>query len=198
MKNLNENFKELEPDVAAVKNVDNILCKQIVYVERQCWKNAQCSRRESGEVVVLQSSIADDQLENTVCRVLQHIGANITNEKIDSCHRPNKNIHRAIVKFLKRKDCDQVMRVKSELKKLKPADLDLTVGTNSTLMKVCFPTIGVCGTSARNYGRGANYFLFFTVNGSARVKLQENGSHNIITHIDDLKEIFPEEDFTMF
>ena len=36
MKNLNENFKKLESDVAVVKNVNNILCKQIVSVERQC------------------------------------------------------------------------------------------------------------------------------------------------------------------
>ena len=79
MKNLNENFKKLESDVAVVKDVNNILCKQIVSVKRQCWKNAQYSQREFVEVVGLPSSIADDQLENTVCRVLQHIGANITN-----------------------------------------------------------------------------------------------------------------------
>ena len=79
MKNLNENFKKLESDVAVVKNVNNILCKQIVSVERHRWKNAQYSQHECVEVVELPSSIADDQLENTVCRVLQHIGANITN-----------------------------------------------------------------------------------------------------------------------
>ena len=126
IKNLNQEFKKLESDVAALKNVNNILCKQIVSVERQCWKNAQYSRRDFVEVVGLPSSIADDQLEDTVCRFLLHIGANFTNEKIESCHRLNK---RTIVKFLRRKDCDQVMRVKSELKKLKPADLDLPVGT---------------------------------------------------------------------
>ena len=105
-KNLNENFKKLESDVAVVKNVNNILCKQIVSVEGQCWKNAQYSRRECVEVVGLPSSIADYQLENTVCGVLQHIDANITNEKIESCHRLNKNADRTIVKFLRRKDCD--------------------------------------------------------------------------------------------
>ena len=64
----------------------------------------------------LPSSIADDELENTICRVLQHIGANITNEKIESCHQLSKNADMTIVKFLRRKDCEQVMRVKSELK----------------------------------------------------------------------------------
>ena len=141
MKNLNENFKKLESDVAVVKNVNNILCKQIVSVERQCWKNAQYSRR--------------------ICRVLQHIGANITNEKIESCHRLNKNADRTIVKFLRRKDCDQVMKVKSKLKKLKSADVDLPVGTKLYIDEVCVPTPGDCGASARNYGIGANCFRFY-------------------------------------
>ena len=129
MKNLNDNFKKLESDVAIITNVNNILCKQIVSGERQCGKNAQYSRRECVEVVGLPLSIAHDQPENTTCRVLQHTGANITNEKTESCHRLNKNADRTIVKFLRRKDCEQVMRVKSELKKLKPADLDLPVRT---------------------------------------------------------------------
>ena len=104
MKNLNENFKKLESDVAVVKNVNNILCKQIVSVERQCWKNGQYSRRDCVEVVGLPSSIADDQFESTVCRVLQHIGTNITNEKIESSHRFNKNTDTTIVTFLRRKN----------------------------------------------------------------------------------------------
>ena len=54
---------------------------------------------------------------------------NVTDEKIESCHRLNKNTDGAIVKFLRRKDWDQFMRVKSELKKLKPVEFDLAVGT---------------------------------------------------------------------
>ena len=60
-------------------------------------------------MVGLPSSIADDQLENIVCRVPQHIGAKITDKKIESCHRLNKNTDKTIVKFLRRKDCDQVI-----------------------------------------------------------------------------------------
>lgn len=95
-------------------------------------------------------SIADDQLENTVCQVLQHIGANATDGKIKSCHRLNKIPDSTIVKFLRRKDCDQVMRIKSELKKLRPAYLIFLKLQNSALMKGCVPTIGFCGTNTRN------------------------------------------------
>ena len=40
-------------------------------------------------------------------------------------------------------------------------------------------------------------FSFFTVNGSIRTKIRENSPYNIITHTDDLKDISPDEDFTM-
>ena len=73
-------------------------------------------------MVGLPLSIADDQFENTVCKILQQIGANITGEKVESCCWLSKNTERTIVKFLRKKDCAQVLRVKSVLKKLKPAD----------------------------------------------------------------------------
>ena len=84
IKRLNENFQKLESDVSVVKNVINILSKQMSSVERQCWKNARYSRHECVEVV------GDKDLEPTVCRVLQHIGVGITGEGIEACHRLNK------------------------------------------------------------------------------------------------------------
>ena len=62
IKRLNENFQKLEPDVSVVKNVNNILSKQMSSIERQCWKNAQYSRREFFELVGLPSSIEDKDL----------------------------------------------------------------------------------------------------------------------------------------
>ena len=53
MKNIKENFKKVESDIVVVKNVNNMLCKQMVSVERQLWKNAQYSRCECVEVVRL-------------------------------------------------------------------------------------------------------------------------------------------------
>ena len=150
------------------------------------------------KVVRLPSTIADDQLENTVGRVLQYIGANITDEKTESCHWLNQVTDRTIVKFLTRKDCDQVMRVKSELKKLNQADFNLPEGTklyiNESLHTYCRGLWNQCN----KLWNMRKLFSFSTVNGSVPKKLQENGLYNIITHIYDLKEIFPDEDFTMF
>ena len=94
-------------------------------IEKQYWKNIQVYRHECIEVAGIPSSIVDNQLENAVCKILYHVCANITAEKNESCHRLNKNTDKTIVKFLYRKDCDHFMRVKSELKKLKLANLDL-------------------------------------------------------------------------
>ena len=36
MKNINENFKKLESEIAVAENANNMLCKQMVSVEKQC------------------------------------------------------------------------------------------------------------------------------------------------------------------
>ena len=41
-------------------------------------------------------------------------------------------------------------------------------------------------------------FSYFTVGGTVRIRLQEKSPYSIITHIDDLKELFPDEDFSIF
>ena len=44
------------------------------------------------------------------------------------------------------------------------------------------------------------FFSFFVVNGTVRLKLIQliqDGPYNSITHNDDLKNIFPKENFTM-
>ena len=60
-------------------------------------------------------------------------------------------------------------------------------------MRVCVPTTLVC----EKLWNKQEIFSFFAVNGSTRIKIREDGSYNIITHIDDLKDIFPDEDFAM-
>ena len=41
-------------------------------------------------------------------------------------------------------------------------------------------------------------FSYFTVTGIVRIRFQEKGPYSIITNIDDLKELFPDEDFSVF
>ena len=50
IRNLNANFRRLELDVQVCKKVNDALVKQAVSLERQCWRNALCFRRESVEI----------------------------------------------------------------------------------------------------------------------------------------------------
>ena len=78
--------------------------------------------------MVIPSSVEHDQLEPTACRILHHIGVNVSGDKTEACHRLGKNSGRTIVKFSSRKDYEHTMRVKKDLKDLDAADLDVPAG----------------------------------------------------------------------
>ena len=97
IKEINRSFQKLESKIVVVKKVNDALVKQLISVEQECWKNAQYYCRESVEVVGIPSSVEHDQLEPTVCRILHHIGVNISGDKIEACHRLGKNSNGTIV-----------------------------------------------------------------------------------------------------
>ena len=63
MKYLSSSFKRLESDVQIVKTVKSNLLKQLGNTERQCWVNAQYSRRECVEVVGIPKTVEWKDLE---------------------------------------------------------------------------------------------------------------------------------------
>ena len=56
IKLLKENYEKLESEISVPKTVSSLLTDQINNVKRQCWENAQYSRRECLEVVGIPSS----------------------------------------------------------------------------------------------------------------------------------------------
>ena len=63
---LNDNFLKLEADVEIAKNINNLLSQLVVDLERQCWDNAQYSRRECLEIVGIPRSVDDNSLEEKI------------------------------------------------------------------------------------------------------------------------------------
>ena len=129
--------------------------------------------------------------------MLQHIGADITGESIEACNRLNKQSDRTIIKCSRVKDCEHVMRKKSELRKLKPSELDLHNQTKLYRNESLCPYYRCLWNQCKKLWNKQGIFSLFTVNGSIRIKIRENGPYNIITYIDDLKDIFSDEDFIM-
>ena len=64
-------------------------------------------------------------------------------------------------------------------------------------MIACVLITGDFGTNVKKLWSYSKIFWFFTVNGTVRLKLEQNGSYNSITYLNDLKSLFPEEKFTM-
>ena len=143
-------------------------------------------------------SVEHDQLEPIACRILHHIGVNISGDKIEACHRLGKNSDRTIVKFSSRKDCEHTMHVQKDLKNLDATDLDLPAGTKLYINDSLCPCYRGLWNEAKKLWNKKKIFSYFTVSGTVRIRLQEKGPYSIIAHIDDLKELFPDEDFSMF
>ena len=106
------------------KNINNLLSQRVVDLKRQCWANAQYSRRECLEFVGIALSADDNSLEEKVIQVFEKVGCNIDSSNIEACNRITKRNDR--VKFSRRKDCQQVLSVKKNLQKLTMEDIGLT------------------------------------------------------------------------
>ena len=125
IRKLNHNFKKLEGELIVSKKVYSELQKHIIQLKKQCWTNAQYSRRECLELVGIPSSIEHDQLEDKVVEIFNKVGCNIMKEYFEACHQIGKNNDRVIIKFSKRKECLQVLSVKKDLKNLDMVDIGL-------------------------------------------------------------------------
>ena len=73
IRKLHDKFSQLESENVVVKQANSLLSKRLVDMERQCWANAQYSRRECIEVVGIPNSINNNELEDKVLTVFQKI-----------------------------------------------------------------------------------------------------------------------------
>ena len=111
IRKLNDKFSQLESENVVIKQANSLLSKHLVDMERQFWGNAQYSRRECIEVVGIVNSVNNNELEDKVLTVFQKTGCELSPRDPEACHRPSKNSDRVIVKFSRRKDCEQIISV---------------------------------------------------------------------------------------
>ena len=80
------------------QNYNSLLTDQMNNVERQCWANAQYSRRECLEVVGIPYSIKIQDLKGKVCSFFNRVGVSVNPDDIEACHRLY-NDKKMVVKF---------------------------------------------------------------------------------------------------
>ena len=107
-----------------------------------------------------------------------------------SLERKGKNY----VKFDGRKDCLQILRVKKEVKPLDPTELDFPKNTKTFINESLCPYYRGIWNKCKKLRTTQKIHQFYTISGLIHVKLQETGPSKIITHMVDLKDLFPDID----
>ena len=193
IRKFNDNFSKLQSELAVTKQVNTELTKRIVTLERQCWANAQYSRKECLEVVGIPRQVDDNLLETKVLSIFEKVGCTIDPGFIDDCHRLRKNSDRVIIKFSCRKDCKQVLQGKKDSN---TDDLDLPRGTKIFVNQSLCPYYRMLWSKSKRLHSMGIINSFFISGGTVKVKITENSRPLAITHLNDFTVHFPNVDLS--
>ena len=115
-----------------------------------------------------------------------------------ACHRVGKQ-GRAIVKFLKRNDCHQVLSVKKDIQKITATDLELpNANIKLYLNESLRHNYSILWSRSKALFTMVKIHSYFISNGSDKISLQEQGPSIPVTHTADFEKCFPGVDFYLF
>ena len=89
------------------------------------------------------------------------------------------------------------MRIKKELKDLNPRNLSFLEGTKIYVNDSLCPYYRGLWNECKKLRNNKKIYLYFTVNGTVRIKQVENVPYKSITCVNDLRALFPEEQISM-
>ena len=195
IRKFNENFVKLESEINIVKNVNTLLNKRVIDMERQSWANAQYLRRECLEVAGIPRDVSNENLESKVLEVFSKVDCEILSRDSEACHRLTNN-DRVIVKFLRKKDFDQVSSVKRDLRKIKLEDIRLR-GSNFIFINpsLC-PYYRMLWSKSKRLLDLGKINNFYVSSGKIKIRIQENSKPLSTTHVEDFKKYFTDVDLT--
>ena len=129
--------------------------------------------------------------------IFEKLGCNIPSNHIEACHRVNKKIATVIVKFSRRKDCQQVLAVKKDLRKIKMEDVGLPGQNKLFINKNLCPYYKVLWSKSKKLHSLGKINSFFFISGDTiKIRVGENSLHLSITHVDDSRKYFPDIDLS--
>ena len=140
------------------------------------------------EVNPVPHSISNDELEQSVCRVLLLTGTTVKPDDIHVCYRM-KNKENIIIKFKDRKQRNEVIFKRKELKS-KTAELRALQFRQSLFINdsMCFENqvLFYKCRKLKNLGRLSAVWFF---NNTLSAKIEENGLISKIYHVSDLEKL---------
>ena len=167
--------------------------ERVVALKRQCGGNSQYSRRECLEITGIPDSISDDDLEETTIKIFDKLDVAIDPSNIEDCHWLKSNGPRKVViKFAKHKDANLIRKNKSRLKGMNLCSIGVKnpVFLNDSLSSYYKMLWRKCEKPISN----KYIHAFWVSNGILRLKLTAGRRVHVITHSQDLDELFPENE----
>ena len=137
--NLSSKLDLVESSLVVTKTVNDNLLNHTATLERGLHAQEQYRRRELLEIVGIPVSTEDENLQPTVCNILNKIDVPHGPEDLEDCHIIKGD--RTIVKFSSRGNSSEVLRKKKELKNIDGYKFDFNAGVklyiNESLCPYC-------------------------------------------------------------
>ena len=202
LKERDEQLKEREEKISNLTKRLEVLEKvnsaavleRIDRLERDGYRQQQYSRRECVELVGLPENLAGNALEEKVVEAFGHAGVKVCKRDFHAIHRL-RNHAVVIAKCVNRRDANAILRAKRNLRELddagkKKLGVKGKVYVNESLCPEYRRLYGIC-TSLYKLKKLASSF---TINGSIKVCVSEGDEKQVIEHINDLHDLFGEEE----
>ena len=87
VRKLTFSFGKPEYELEISQNFTTVLSERLVQMERQCWANAEYSRRECVEILEIPSSVCRNQLEDSVWKIFDKLKFSVVKDNLEDCYR---------------------------------------------------------------------------------------------------------------
>ena len=190
IKNLLENNTKLNVRV-------NVMETKITNLEKMVYLNNQRSRENNIELIGIDDSISDNNLQGVVEGIMNKMKIECFDWDIQGCHRlplrKGSSSKPTIVKFVNRKKPELIMKCKKALKELDFTDLGLP--TDSSIfaninLSPPFKELDYFCRMLKKDGLISNLDTTPTY-----IKIKVNGEFIRINHVNDLKTVFTQREF---
>ena len=151
MRKLNESFSNLQAEVSVTKQVNTLLSSRLVRTERQCWLNAQYSRREWLDIVGIPSEVEINALEEKVVVIFEKLGCISQMNSLKLVKGSVKRTPQSLSSFHEERTGSRFGMSRETCKKLRWRILTCLVKTSYSSIKSYARITRWYGQKARNY-----------------------------------------------
>ena len=138
----------------------------------------------------------DETLEESVVGIFDKLSYSVDPDRIEVRHQVSKNNKMVIVKFTKRKDCQEVWNKKKEFKNYKMEDFGLPGQGKIVINSSIWPYCKMLLSKSKELFTLGKINNFYFSNGTIRIKITKNSFPLSISHVDDFGKHFPDIDLS--